>query len=102
MAIELDEVVIKDPDAVLPFGFDLSEWVAAESDTLTGAPTITVDPSGELEVAVSPTPAYDADDVAVFWLTGGEANTRYTLTCEFSTTGGRTDQRSAIVAVRER
>lgn len=101
MALELDEVVVKDPDAVLPFGFDISAWLSAESDTLTGAPTITVEPSGELTVDASPAPTYNGS-VALFWLSAGEANSKYKVTCAWTTTGGRTDQRTATVAVRER
>jgi len=113
--IELDEVVVKDPEAVLPFWFYLGEWLAEEGDTVTsepGNPVFTVDPAGELTVDSVPGPTFVSIEVngvtpvapnaAKCWLSGGTASTTYRLTCQWTTTGGRTDQRSARVAVRER
>lgn len=97
MTIELDELVEMDDDAVLPFRMDWSEWIAEESDTFTGTPTITVTPATGLAAS---SPTYDGDD-AVWWLTASATGT-YRIAVKVTTAGGRTDERTVTVVVRER
>lgn len=101
MTIEIDEVVVMDDDALLPFALELDEWLTEEDDTLDGTPTITVDPSGSLAVAASPAAAY-SDTQVVWWMSGGTAGTTYRITVQWTTAGGRTDERTVTVAVQAR
>lgn len=97
MTIELDEIVEMDDDAVLPFRMDWSEWIAEESDTFTGVPTITVLPTTGLAASSA---SYDGDE-ALWWLTATATGT-YRITVHVTTSGGRVDERTVTVVVRER
>lgn len=101
MSIEIDDVVVMDDDAVLPFALELAEWLAEESDTLDGTPTITVDPSGSLAVAASPAAAYSGTQ-AIWWMSGGTAGTTYRVTVQWGTAAGRVDERTVTIAVQAR
>lgn len=83
----------KDPDATLEYVFDWSAWL--DEDTITTASVtaddgITVDSDSNTDSAVT------------VWLSGGTADASYGVLCQITTAGGRTDQRSMTVAVRER
>jgi len=103
MTIEIDEVVQMDPDAVLPFAIEYSDWLTEESDSFdTGlTPSITVDPTGSLEVLSDPAPLYSGTQV-VWWMQSGTAGTTYDVTVRITTAGGRVDDRTVGVAVVER
>jgi len=85
---------LKDPEAVLDFGFSWASWLAdAETisdHTITVPDGITLDSSSE------------SDGVVTAWLSGGTAGTNYSVECLIVTTAGRTDERSIRVYVRER
>lgn len=84
----------KDPAATLPYGWDWSAWLEA-GDTITAA-AVTV-PAGLTEEAET----HDDTTVTV-WLSGGTVNENYTVTCQITTDGGMTDQRSIRIQVRDR
>lgn len=84
----------KDPDAVLDYQWDWSNWLA-EGDTISSYDIdedtgITVDSSS------------NDDDSVTVWLSGGTAGENYTVRCEIVTSDGRTDERSILIRVRER
>lgn len=85
----------KDPDAILDYGFDWSDWLAVHGDTIT-ASTWTV-PTGISEGANS----RDATSVKV-WLSGGTAGETYVISCKIVTSDDRTDERSLTIMVEER
>lgn len=94
------QTYVKDPDAVLDYAQDWSEWLGA--DTLSSA-SWTV-PSGITLGNGSngaPAPAATAT-VATAWLLGGVAGTDYAVTCRVVTAGGRTDDRTVTIQVRQR
>lgn len=42
------------------------------------------------------------DNTVVAWISGGTAGTTYRVTCRIVTAGGRTDDRSIFIKVKER
>lgn len=83
----------KDPDAVLDYQFDWSQWLAS-GETITSK-TVTV-----AGVTLDSSPN---DDTAVTcWLSGGTAGTTATCSCRITTSAGRTVERSIDVLIRER
>ena len=84
---------IKDPDSVLNYSLDWSEWLdgaAIDDHEVTASDGITIDSSSVEGAAV------------LWWLSGGEAGRTYRITVEVSASDGRVDQRSVIVRVRDR
>lgn len=96
---------IKDPSAVLDYKFDwaaetnvsgASDWLAdgetISSKTVTASDGLTVDSSSITDTNTSVT----------VWLSGGVANTDYTVTCQIVTSANRTDERSINIQCRDR
>lgn len=85
---------VKDPDAVLDYGFDWTAWLEAgetiATSTWTADEGITV---GDSAIGTGTTKV---------WLSGGTDGTEYLVTNEITTSAGRTDDRSIRVIVRER
>lgn len=89
---------IKDPDARLPYAVDWSAWLANEGDTASSATWIA--PDGIVQEA-SPAPSL-TDGVATAWFSGGTDGKDYRITCRLTTTGGRVDDRTVTIKVRQR
>lgn len=85
---------VKDPSAVLDYVFDWSPWLA-DGETIN-AHTISVDDGLTLDSS-----SVDGTSVTA-WLSGGTAPNRYKVACLVSTTGGRTDERTMTISVRDR
>lgn len=88
----------KDPDARLPFTVDWAAWLANEDDTAASVEWIV--PDG-ITQETDPGPTLDGGKATV-WLSGGELGKSHTITCRITTTGGRIDDRSFQVDIRER
>lgn len=84
----------KDPEAVLDYAFDWTAWLQ-EGETITNH-TITVD------VGLTLISSSEAAGVVTAWLSGGTAQTSYTVECLVETSAGRIDERSFSLSVRER
>lgn len=82
----------KDPQAVLDYVFDWSDWLGA--DTITGTPTWAV-PSGLTKDSQSNTTT-----TATAIISGGTAGDDYKIACKITTVGGRTDERTGILHCR--
>lgn len=84
----------KDPDAILDFGFDWTQWLspseAITSSTMIASPGITINSN-----TFSTT-------LATVWLSGGTAGFPYTVTNRISTNQGRTDDRTITIRVQQR
>lgn len=89
------EVLTKDPDATLDYGFDWQDEGWLGSDTIVSA-TWTV-PAGLTKVSETNTTT-----TATVWLSGGAVQSDYTVTCRITTAGGRIDDRSLLIQVRNR
>lgn len=93
MAITPAATFVKDPSAVLDFAIDWATWLGSDTiatSTWSAPAGIAVDSS-----ANSPTRA-------TVWLSGGTAGNTYQLTNTIVTAGGRTDQRTIAIEVRDR
>ncbi len=87
---------IKDPDAVLDYGFDWSDWLDSDAPEVISESTWTV-PSGITNDSDS-----NADTTTIIWLSGGSAGEDYELTNKIVTDQGRTDERSLKILCREK
>ena len=85
----------KDPQAVLDWAFDWSNWLAT-SEQISGTPTITVE-SGLTKDSQSNT----TNKVTV-WLSGGTLGEVYRVSCRITTNQGRTDERTIGIRVTDR
>ena len=83
----------KDPSAVLDYTIDWSTWLG--SDTISTS-------SWTVESGITKDSDNNTTTTATIWLSGGTAGTDYTVTNTIVTAGGRTDQRSLLIAVRQR
>lgn len=84
---------VKDPEAVLDYVVDWSDWL--EADTIS-ASQWTV-PTGITIVTSSFT-----DTAATVWLSGGTVGERYDVTNGISTDGGRDDDRTITIQVKQK
>lgn len=90
--------MLKDPDAKLPFAVDWSAWLAAEGDTAASVTWLV--PTG---ITKESSPAETlADGKATVWLSGGTSGETYSIVCRMTTVGGRVDDRTLQVRVRDR
>ena len=87
---------ILDPDAVLDFTFDWSEWLA-DGETISSV-SFSV-PSGLTEESST----HD-DTTATVWLStsSSQAGNTFVVTCHIATSAGRQDDRSILITVQER
>lgn len=88
---------VKDPNATLPFVWDWSAWLANEgNDTITSA-VVTV-PTAELTLGS----ITNTTTKVTAWISGGTDGEDVDVTCHIVTAGGRQEDRSITVKVRER
>lgn len=83
-----------DPDAVLDYSIDWSDWLASGEVISTSAWTV---PTG-----ITQDTATKTDSVATIWISGGTAGQIYTVTNHIVTDGGREDDRSLHLHCKER
>lgn len=85
---------IKDPDAVLPWFFDWTEWLD-DGETITDS-----------EMTVSAGLVKDSDShsatSATVWLSGGTAGTSYSVANRITTSMGKIDERTIVIRVTNR
>lgn len=85
---------VKDPNAVLDWLFDWSDWLAV-AETITAA-TITVDAGLTKDSSTNTTTC------VTVWLSGGTVGVEYAVVCHITTNQGRQDDRSLRIRVTER
>jgi hypothetical protein len=90
------QAFLKDPSAVLDYTIDWDgdDWLG--SDTITGTPTWT------LQGGITLSSQSNTTTAATAWIAGGTHGTDYLASCRITTTGGRTDERSILLRVRNR
>lgn len=85
---------VKDPDAVLPWYWDWTDWLASgeaiASSLMTVSPGLVLDSSGNSATS------------ATAWLSGGTTGTSYRVSNRITTSQGRTDERSITIRVTNR
>lgn len=82
----------KDPDAVLDYVFDWSSFLGA--DTITSV-------SWGIPAGITSVTTSNTTTTATIWLSGGTLNTRYAIRNRIITTGGRTNDRTIYIKVRD-
>lgn len=92
--MSVEQIFEKDPQAVLDYAFDWSDWLDSgetiASTTITVASGLTKDSDSE------------SDGIVTIWLSGGTAGTSYTVACKIVTSSSRTDERSITIMVINR
>ena len=87
---------VKDPDAVLDYKWDWSDWLATgetiSSHTIPTVTGITLDSSSITDTNTSVTA----------WYSSGTALTDYDVTCQIVTSDSREDDRTVTLKVRDR
>ena len=83
----------KDPDAVLDYQVNWATWLG--DDTISTSDWIV--PTGLTEDSASNTTT-----AATIWLSGGTVNTDYAVVNRIVTAGGRTDDRTIVIRVRNK
>ena len=86
-------VFIKDPDAILDYALNWTKWL--EGDTIS---------TGTWTIDAGPTIASQnvSGGIVTMFLSGGADGVSYAARCRITTTGGRTDDRTIQIQVRER
>lgn len=89
--------ILKDPDAVLDYPFDWTEWLAEISDTIV---TATAAVTGS--VLVDSCTVDLAGLIVVPIVSGGTVGEKCVLTVHITTNDGRQDDRSIYLQIKER
>jgi hypothetical protein len=87
-------IFLKDPQAILDYGFDWTDWLD-EHETISSV-TWTV-PSGITKVSQT-----ESSTEALIWLSGGTAGTNYDVVCHIVTSATRADDRTMTIKVAQR
>ncbi len=82
----------KDPNAILDFSVDWTDWLG--SDTIVTGTWII--PTGITEISKSNT-----TKIATVFVSGGGTGQTYALVNRINTSGGRTDDRTIYILVKE-
>lgn len=82
----------KDPDSVLDYQFNWSEWLG--DDTIASS-------TWEVPNGITKDSDTNDDTSATIWLSGGTVNETYEVTNRVVTAAGRTQDRTMIVPVQE-
>lgn len=86
----------KDPNAVLDYTFDFTDWLAVVGDTIN---SVTFPATVAVTVAGS---AITAGKKVVAWVSGGTIGSPASLTARIVTVGGRTDDRTVYFKIKQR
>jgi len=84
----------KDPDAILDYIFDWSDWLATGEVIITALISV---PTGLTIVSQTKTATE-----AIAWISSGTTNTTYRVECKILTNSGRTDVRAIQIRVADR
>lgn len=89
--------ITKDPNAVLDYSWDWSEWLAPLTDTIL---------SFQIILGTGSTLAVDSSlrvgGVVTAFLSGGTLGATESATCRIVTAGGRTDDRTIYLKIAQR
>jgi hypothetical protein len=91
------QTILKSPIAVLDYPFNWSDWLTPLSDTILSH-QVSADAASGLTVEDS---VVSGQNVIV-WLSGGVSGQTGSVTCRVTTVGGRTDQRTFYVKLKDR
>lgn len=89
-------VKLKDPNAVLDYKFNWSDWLAS-GETIS---TITI--TAESGITVDSSTITDTGTTVTVWLSSGTAGNIYDVACLITTSDSRTDERTMKIRCQER
>lgn len=92
---------LKDPQAVLDFGFNYEEWLDADVSEVIITSTWAVEDGLTIDGSPLPTTIIGGNTTAV-WISGGTAGENYLLTNTITTDVGRVDERSYKIHIVNR
>lgn len=84
----------KDPDAILDYTVDWSDWLAT-GDTISSV-------ASSVQTGITRTTQTNTTTTHTIWLSGGTEGQEYEVTSRIDTAGGRTDERTIIIRVNEK
>jgi len=93
MSVDQPNHFIKDPDAILDYGVNWTEWIGDDRITISSW----VVPPGIIKTDESFT-----DKIATVWLSSGTVNQEYRLINRVQTFDGRYDDRTIIILVKQK
>jgi hypothetical protein len=90
----IENVFQKDPQALLDYGFDWTQWLA-EGEEIVDC---------EVTAGSGITNVYNTNTSGsvIVWLSGGTPGKRYDITCHILTSGSRIDERTIKIDVKNR
>ena len=99
MAVSEFEPKRKDPDSIVDFGIDWTEWLNT-GDSVSSAAWSVTSPSGDGDpIAVDSSSESGAVCTAI--TSGGTAGNKYELKCRMTTTAGLVEDRTIIIECGE-
>jgi len=107
--MSLNNAFTKDPEAVLDYAWNWSDWLDATTTpaesitahTVTVPTGLTLD-SSAVSNGVNTAGVTITNSQVTAWISGGTVGTTYRVECLIVTTAGRTDERSLWITVQER
>jgi hypothetical protein len=90
----------QDPSAVLDWGTNWSAWLGTDTISTSTWSVTETSPVGATALTLA-TSTHDATTTTI-WLSGGALEARYRVTNHIVTAGGRTDDRSFYVTIKDR
>ena len=93
--MSISNVFVKDPNALLDYGFDWSQWL--DEGEVINSYTITTGCGITKASDISTT-----SGSVIVWLSEGTAGNRYSVACRITTSSGRIDERTIKIDVRDR
>ena len=91
---------IKDPDAILPYGLNWTDWIIS-GDSVTEASWTITSPSGDADPIVVDSSSVAAN-VTTAILSGGTAGNSYSLTCHITTANSYEEDRTIFIQCQQR
>lgn len=85
----------KDPDAILDYSWDWTAWLADVSDTIATKSFI-------VDVSLTVVSSTVVGGIITAFISGGVAGTKVIATCRMVTVGGRSDDRTIYLKIKDR
>jgi hypothetical protein len=88
-----DNIFIKDPDAVVDYVIDWTDWLVTDEITVS---------SWVLDSGITKDSESNTTQKATVWLSGGTAGVKYKVKNSIETTDGRKNDQTIIILVKEK
>ncbi len=103
MSTEEKTLFEKAPDEILDFPWNWSVWFERYEPLGTIDTAVITVPTSVPDAALTEDQAATVDGTVVtMWLAGGTLGKEYRVSCEITTTGGRTARRTSTFEIRDR